>query len=133
MDRIKYFLKSNKKKKENVFFPVSEELKDDQGNILEWELKVLSTDEVEKIREESTNKNGLYDHKKFVQKLICASVVDPNLNLIELQDSYGVKSAEDLITKILDCPADYYKLIEKVLKLNKLDEKFADKVAEIKN
>ena len=133
MDRIKYFLKSNKKIKENIFFPVSEELKDEQGNVLEWELKALSTDEVEKIREEATNKNGVYDHQKFVKKIICASVVDPNLNLIELQDSYNVKSAEDLITKILDCPADYYKLVEKVFKLNKLDENFADKVAEVKN
>jgi len=133
MDKIKYFLKSNKKQKENVFFPVSEQFKDEQGNLIEWEIKALSTDEVEKIREDSTDKNGFYNHKKFVQKILCASVVDPNLNLIELQDSYGVKSAEELITKILDCPADYYKFVEKVFKINKLDEAFADKIAEAKN
>ena len=133
MDYIKYFLKSNKKKKENVFFPVSEEFADEQGNILDWELRAITTDEVEKIREESTDKNGSYDHKKFLHKVICASVVSPNLNLVEIQDSYGVKSAEELITKILDSPSDYYKLVQKVLQVSKLDETFADKIKEAKN
>ena len=92
----------------------------------------MTTDEVEALRTEISSK-GNYDQNKYIKKIICASVISPDLNNIELQNSYGVKSAEELITKILDCPGDYYKLLEKVLKLSKLDETFADKIAEAKN
>lgn len=132
MDNIKYFLKSNKKQRKNEFFPITNDLVDGDGNVLEWELKPLTTDEIEALRIEVTKK-GNYDQNKYIRKLICSSVIVPNLNNIQLQDSYGVKSAEELITKILDCPGDYYKLVEKVLKLSKLDETFADKIAEAKN
>lgn len=132
MDNIKYFLKSNKKQRKNEFFPITNDLEDGDGNVVEWELKPLTTDEVEALRTEISSK-GNYDQNKYIRKLICESVVVPNLNNIELQDSYGVKSAEELLTKILDCPGDYYKLIEKVLKLSKLDETLADKIAEAKN
>lgn len=132
MDNIKYFLKSNKKQRKNEFFPITDDLVDGDGNIVEWELKPLTTDEVEALRTEISNK-GNYDQNKYIKKIICTSVVTPDLNNIELQNSYGVKSAEELITKILDCPGDYYKLLEKVLKLSKLDETFADKIAEAKN
>lgn len=132
MDNIKYFLKSNKKQRKNEFFPITDALVDGDGNVVEWELKPLTTDEIEALRTE-INRKGNYDQNKYIRKLICASVVVPNLNNIELQDSYGVKSAEELITKLLDCPGDYYKLVEKVLKLSKLDETFADKIAEAKN
>lgn len=132
MDNIKYFLKSNKKQRKNEFFPITNDLEDGDGNVVEWELKPLTTDEVEALRTEISSK-GNYDQNKYIRKLICESVVVPNLNNIELQDSYGVKSAEELLTKILDCPGDYYKLVEKVLKLSKLDETLADKIAEAKN
>jgi hypothetical protein len=132
MDNIKYFLKSNKKQRKNEFFPITNDLVDEAGNVVEWELKPLTTDEVEALRTEISSK-GNYDQNKYIKKIICASVISPDLNNIELQNSYGVKSAEELITKILDCPGDYYKLLEKVLKLSKLDETFADKIAEAKN
>ncbi len=132
MDNIKYFLKSNKKQRKNEFFPITNDLVDEAGNVVEWELKPLTTDEVEALRTEISSK-GNYDQNKYIKKIICTSVVAPDLNNIELQNSYGVKSAEELITKILDCPGDYYKLLEKVLKLSKLDETFADKIAEAKN
>lgn len=133
MNNIKYFLKSNKKQRLNEFYPISKDFVDDTGKVLEWELKPLTSEEVETLRDESFDSKGNFNQNKFLRKSICASVVSPDLNSIELQDSYGVKSAEELIVKLLDCPADYLYLGQKVMAVSKLDTTFADKVAEVKN
>lgn len=133
MNNIKYFLKSNKKVRKNEFFPATDSLCDEEGNVVDWELKPLTTDELETLREESIDKNGVMNEKKFTRKLICSSVVVPNLHSIDIQNSYGVKSAEELISKILDCPGDYANLQKKILDMSKLETTFANKVSEAKN
>ena len=120
MNNIKYFLKSNKKVRKNEFFPATDSLCDEEGNVVDWELKPLTTDELEALRE-------------VTRKLICSSVVVPNLHSIDIQNSYGVKSAEELISKILDCPGDYANLQKKILDMSKLEATFANKVSEAKN
>ena len=44
---------------------------------------------------------------KYIQKMIVASVVMPDLYDAELQDSYGVKTPEDLLFAMVDDPGEY--------------------------
>lgn len=112
---LKAFLKQNKIKKENRFFKATKSICDEKGEPIEWEIRAISTRENEKLRESCTtqrkNKYGqvqtIVDDNLYLAKLIASSVVFPDLNNKELQDSYGVLTPEDLLREILDNPAEY--------------------------
>ena len=122
MADLKQFLKGNKKKKENTYYPATKSLCDADGNPLKWEIKALSTRESERIQDECTTevpipgKPGTYRAKfnttMFVKKYAAASVVFPNLYDANLQDSYGVRTPEDLITEMIDSPEEFNKFAE---------------------
>lgn len=116
MSNFKLFMKDNKETKENTKYVATKTLKDENGLPLEWEIRPLSTKEFDAIREDCTRdvpvrgKKGLYrqsfNSSMYMSKLICASVVDPNLSAVELQNSYGVMTPEDLIKEMLG-PSEY--------------------------
>ena len=143
MSNLSLFLKKNKKVRENAFYPATKSLCDENGKPLEWEIKALTTTESEDIRAECTievpvtGKPGMYrpkmDSKKYIAKLITACVVFPDLYNKELQDSYGVKTPEDLLKQMIDNPVEYNDLAEFVQNYSGLDETLAEKVEEAKN
>lgn len=69
----------------------------------------------------------------YVQKLIAASVVVPDLYDAELQNSYGVKLPEDLLLALVDDPGEYNELAMYVQKFQGFDVSLEDKVEEAKN
>ena len=117
MSNFSKFMKANKIQKEHVMHPVTMSLLDEDGKPLLWEIKPLTTKENEAIREACTvdvpvkGKPNVYmpkvDMNKYQTKLICAAVVSPDLNNVELQNSYGVMTPEDLIKEMVDNPAEY--------------------------
>ncbi len=143
MSNLKAFLKTNKKEKKTVQFPVTRSLCDEKGNPLLWTIRAITTKESEAIREECTTevqvtgKPGMYrqkvDSHKLLTKMICAAVVEPDLNSKELQDSYGVLSAEALIAEMVDNPEEFGELATFVQQYSGLDETMPEKIAEAKN
>ena len=127
----------------NALHPVTKSLCDEQGNPLEWEFKHISTKENEEIRESCIKevpipgKPNAYRLKMqssmYVQKLIAASVVVPDLYDAELQNSYGVKLPEDLLLALVDDPGEYNELAMYVQKFQGFDVSLEDKVEEAKN
>lgn len=121
MSNFSKFMKANKIQKQNVMHPVTKSLVDENGEPLLWEIKPLTTKENEKIRESCTidvpvkGKPNQYrpkvDMGKYQSKLICASVVSPDLNNAELQNSYGVMTPEELLMEMVDDPAEYTDLM----------------------
>ena len=128
MSNFAKFMKSNKIKKENVMHPVTKSLTDENGEPLLWEIRPLTTKENESIREFCTidvpvkGKPNMFrpkvDMNAYQTKLMCAAVVYPDLNSVELQNSYGVMSAEDLLKEMVDDPAEYTDLMMFVQKLS---------------
>lgn len=143
MANLTLFLKKNKKEKVNTFYAATKSLCDDKGNPLEWEIRALTTKQSEDIRTECTievpvtGKPGMYrpkvDTKLYVAKLIASCVVFPDLYNAELQDSYGVRTPEDLLKEMVDDPVEYDKLAEFIQNFNGLDESLSDKVETAKN
>ena len=121
MSKFSNFMKANKIQKQNVMHPVTKSLVDEKGEPLLWEIKPLTTKENEYIRESCTievpikGKPNQYrpkvDMNAYQTKLICAAVVSPDLNDVELQNSYGVMTPEDLIKEMVDDPAEYTDLM----------------------
>jgi len=133
MSNLSRFLKENKLEKKNVKYAPTDSFTDEKGNPIEWEIRRISTEENDKIRDrnmkdvEVEGQIGVYrqelDISGYTSEFLATSVVFPNLNDVGLQDSYGVKKASDLIKKLLDIPGDYQKFTVFVQSLNNLDEK----------
>jgi len=140
---IKFFLKANKKVKPNTFYTASENFIDEDGKPLEWEIKPLSAQDNERIKEEcttiiETRDRGFKAHPKIdIQlmqaKQIVASVVYPDLYNAELQDSYGVKEPEDLLFAMITEAGEYQNFVVFIQKFNKMNISLDEKIEEAKN
>ena len=143
MSKFAKFMKANKTVKENGFYAATKSLCDENGKPLEWELRHITTKDNERIREDCSKeipvpgKPNLYRVKTnislYVQKMITASVVMPDLYDKELQDSYGVVTPEELLLAMVDDPGEYNDLAAFVQKFQGFNTSFEDKVDEAKN
>ena len=127
MTNMEVFLKQNAVQKENKKVAVSERFKDEDGKVVEWEIKPLTAQEDQILREANTEikelkgkKGQLFpqlDSNKYSAMLIAACVVYPDLQNQELQDSYGVKNKPDLLTA-MPLPGEFQDLFAEVQKIN---------------
>ncbi len=143
MSKFAKFMKSNKTVKENELHPVTKSLCDEKGIPLDWEFRHITSKENEEIRESCTvdlpvtGKPNVYRPKLksslYIRRMIVASIVVPDLFNADLQDSYGVKTPEDLLVEMVDDPGEYNDLAAYVQKLQGFNVSFEDKVNEAKN
>ena len=143
MSKFAKFMKANKAVKENGFYAPTKSLSDDDGKPLVWEFRHITSKDNENIREECTKeipvagKPNLYRSKinsgLYLQKMIVASVVVPDLYDADLQDSYGVFSPEELLLAMVDDPGEYNELLAFVQRFQGFGASLEDKVEEAKN
>lgn len=141
MGNLSCFLSQNAVKIENSKIVVSKRFLE-KGKPVEWEIRAITTEEEEALRKSCTKKvpvpgkRGQYtqetDFDLYLGKVAVACTVFPNLNDKELQDSYGVLSADALLKKMLT-PGEYTEFQAKVQELNGFDTDFNDTVEEAKN
>jgi hypothetical protein len=143
MSNLKRFLKENKIKKENTTFAATKSIVDEDGNPILWTIKPLTTKENDSLRDDCTmeipvkGKPNMFRPKlntsKYIVKMIVASVVEPSLYDKELQDSYGVMTAEDLLKEIVDDPGEYNDFAAFIQEFNGFNATMEEKVEEAKN
>lgn len=143
MSNLSLFLKKNKIQKENTTYAATKSLLDEQGNPLPWTIKPLTTKENEDIRESCTidvqvkGKPNLFRPKlntgAYITKMVVASIVEPNLYNAELQDSYGVKTPDDLLKEMINDPGEYNDLVAFIQQFNGFNTTMDDKVEQAKN
>ena len=141
MGNLSCFLSQNAVKIENSKIVVSKRFLE-KGKPVEWEIRAITTEEEEALRKSCTKKvpvpgkRGQYtqetDFDLYLGKVAVACTGFPNLNDKELQDSYGVLSADALLKKMLT-PGEYTEFQAKVQELNGFDTDFNDTVEEAKN
>ncbi len=126
---------------EIVNYPASKRFRDQEGKPVAWKIKPIGSDLDELIRKECTKKiptgkRGQYaqeiDTDKYIGKMCVASTVYPDLNNAGLQDSYGVKSGDALLKKLL-LPGEYTEYKTKVMEVNGYDLSMEELVDEAKN
>ena len=143
MSNLDRFLKQNKKMRENTTYLATKSLTDEEGNPLPWTIRPLTTKDNDRLRDECTlevpvkGKPNVYrpklDTSKYLAKMIVASVVEPNLNNKDLQDSYGVMTPEDLIKEMIDDPGEYNDFASFIQNFNSFTTTLDEKVEEAKN
>lgn len=136
------FLAQNVKKVETVKYAASDRMTDDAGLPMEWEIGCITAAENGRIRQSCIRQIPLpggkrgqttqhFDANIYQEKIAARCTVFPPLGDASLQDSYGVKSAEELISTMLT-PGEFEDYVEKVMEANgfKLEEEM---VQEAKN
>ncbi len=136
-------MKANKVEKKNGMYAPTKSLMDENGKPLEWEFRHITSRENENIRDDCTidvsvtGKPNMFRPKLksslYIQKMIVASVVVPDLYDKELQDSYGAMTPEELLLAMVDDPGEYNDLAAFVQRFQGFDTSFQDRVDEAKN
>lgn len=143
MSKFAQFMKSNKKEKENGFYAPTISLLDDTGNPIKWEFRHLTSKENDTLRDactvevQITGKPNLFKPKVntslYLNKIICESTVYPDLYDAALQDSYGVKTPEDLLYALVDDSGEYSELCAWMQKFQGFSRTLEDEVEKAKN
>lgn len=143
MSDLSAFMKKNKVMKENTFFAATKSLVDENGKPLLWEIQALTTKQDEAIRDACTKevpvsgKRNLFrqkvDGNLYMVKRMVACIVSPNLYDAELQDSYGVKTPEDLLKELVDDPNEFGELATFITEYSGFDVTLEDEIEEAKN
>ena len=143
MSNFSRFMKQNKIAKKNENFAPTKSLTDENGNALEWEFTHITSKQNENLRESNTYDvpikgkpnmfRGKLNTSKYLADMIVASTVSPDLYNKELQDSYGVKTPNDLLFALVDDPGEYSDLCRWIQQFQGFTETLDDKVEEAKN
>lgn len=143
MSKFSKFMKANKIEKKNEMYAATKSLRDESGKPLEWEFRHITSKENEDLRDSCTievpitGKPNMFRQKVksslYIQKMIAASVVAPDLYDKELQDSYGAMTPEELLLAMVDDPGEYNDLASFVQRFQGFDVSFDEKVDEAKN
>ena len=143
MSNFSRFMKQNKIAKKNENFAPTKSLTDENGNALDWEFTHITSKQNEDLRESNTYDvpikgkpnmfRGKLNTSKYLADMIVASTVSPDLYNKELQDSYGVKTPNDLLFALVDDPGEYSDLCRWIQQFQGFTETLDDKVEEAKN
>lgn len=121
MSKLQAFYSQNVKYDKHLDVIISERFNDENGKPIPWKIRSMSEKENELIRKNTPrDKKGNIDGEAYAVKLVAESVVFPNLKDAELQKSYGVMGAEDLIKEML-LSGEYSRLCQKVQEANRFD------------
>lgn len=138
MSSLKAFFAQNVRPAAVEEVVVSERFVDEAGKPIPWKVRALTEAENEQLRRASMQpqrKKGdapEIQPDEYLAKVTVASVVFPDLKDVELQQSYGVLGAEELLKKML-LPGEYARLVQKVQEVNGFDRDINELVDEIKN
>lgn len=119
---ITAFLAGNAIKTEEQEYVASKRFIGKDGKPIPWRLRVLTNDELDDMTRRCKKKEFIpktreykvsVDNVKLELEMICASVVYPNLNDANLQDSYGTVGAEATVKAMLT-PGEYSDLARAV-------------------
>lgn len=143
MSKFAQFMKSNKKEKANEFYAPTASLCDEAGKPIRWEFRHLTSKENDNLRDDCTievqvtGKPNLFrpklDTSKYLNCMICTATVFPDLYDAELQNSYGVKTPQDLLYALVDDSGEYSDLCAWMQKFQGFSKTLDDKVEEAKN
>lgn len=143
MSNLSRFLKKNKIVKKNEEYAPTKSLTNEDGTPIKWEFKHITSKQNEDLREHCTvdipvkGKPNMFRPKlnttKYLPSLIAESTVYPDLYNKELQDSYGVKSPEELVYALVDDPGEYADFCIWIQKFQGFETGLDEKVEEAKN
>ncbi len=140
---LKAFMVPDLGKRENVKYAASPDFKGEDGKPLEWEIRALTSEEIDALRRSCTKRVPVPGKKAAFLPEVDATALNlaiaveatvcPNLKDAALQDYYQVKGADRLLNKLLYDPALRDDYLAKVLEVCGYQRDFQELVDEAKN
>jgi hypothetical protein len=140
MKSLKSFMRSQENEIVKVKAPDS--FKDSKGNVEEFEIKVLTTAEIRKLRKAydkkkiAYDKNGApiiqdgniiyeseYDSDRFIQHIIAESLIYPDLKSPELMDFYKCHDITEMPRLVFSRADEYDEVIKTILSVQGIGKK----------
>ncbi len=131
---LSYFMRETAKQAEIVEVPGISSIKDEKGEVVPFQVKVLNSKEIDEIydmyrkRELVMDKKGrpilnagrpIFDVKtdsnRALRRIIVEALAYPNLKDKELMDFFGCHDYSDMPIKVFPNPKEYSEVTEKVL------------------
>lgn len=151
--KFKAFMLEELKKDEIITFPGVETFKDETGKVIDFQIKKLSTEEIQKIRSSyrskkvATDKKGKplitgnsvvyaedYDAEKAGAHIMVEAFVVPDMHDKELMEFYGCVDVTEMPKKLFRKYEDYQYANECVLQaLDMIDKPDEEQVDDLKN
>lgn len=141
MSNLSFFLAPNVEKRGIKKVAISPRFHDEKGEPVLWEIRSISSAEDEVLRKSCTKQVPIvgkrnqyrpdFDANGYMTKLVTASVVYPDLNDADLQNSYGVMGAEALVKTMLYVD-EFDKLTDEVMSVTNTQD-INELVEEAKN
>lgn len=142
MSNLQAFFAQNVEKVDLVERVVSNRFKDENGNPIKWKFGAVDGETEAKLRKQCTKrmpvpgKKGMFmpetDYDLFNLKLAVETIKFPDLNNAELQSSYGVMGAENLLQKML-LPGELAEVKQIAAEVNGFDLELDELVEQAKN
>jgi len=143
MSNLTAFLAQNALKPENEKVVVSKRFVDPETEKpIEWEVAAITSEEDDLLRKDNTKrmpvpgKKGVMvpetNYTAYLADLAVKCTVFPNLHDKDLQNSYSVMGARELLKKML-LPGEYDEYLATVQKINGFDVGMDELVEEAKN
>lgn len=109
MSELELFFKENVAAVETVKYVATERIKNKEGKPVEWELRAVSQTENEEIKKKcvttKTDDRGRrfkdFDDDKYAANLLVKSIVYPDLQNRQLQDTWGIRDPSSLLREML--------------------------------
>lgn len=137
---LKMFMAQNKKKKEPLYYAATKSLRDENGEPLKWKIVGIDTKEDDRLRARNMKTKRIkgaevsdLNSTQYLAEVAVASIEMPDLNDVDLQDSYGVEDAVELLQAMVDSPGEYVALINAISEYNGFDTSLNEKVEQAKN
>lgn len=127
------FLKQNVKKPKTQKYVASERIVGSDGKPVEWEIEAINTQREDILRNQAMSPNGDdLNLNKYIGLLAAACTKYPDLGNVELQNSYGVMGADNLLKAML-LPGEYLRYANKVKDVCGFNSDFNELVKDAKN
>lgn len=142
MSNLQAFFAQNVEKVELEEHVISKRFKDENGNPIKWQFGAIDGDQDAAIRKQCTRRVPVHGRKGMTMpetdfdlyslKVSVATIKFPDLNSAELQSSYGVMGAEQLLQKML-LPGELAEVKKIAQTVNGFDLGLDEMVEEAKN
>lgn len=140
-ENLQAFLAENAIKPACIEYVASKRFSGESGKPVAWKIAPISNDENKAIADRCRKKSLVpgtretqirFDQDQYVNDLICACVIYPNLNSAALQESYNAVGAGELVRLMLT-PGEYQDLFQAVMQANDFDAGMDEKIKVAKN
>lgn len=126
---LSYFLPSKAKEVEIVEAVVSKRFTDNEGNLIPFKFKPITTERIDQLEKLNTRKTQFkgrqretVDHQRFLEMMAIESTVYPDFRSEELRQAYKTEDPVEVAKKILHVGGEYMNWIDQTNKINGFDD-----------